>query len=97
VLDDLLTQPDAALPQGLAQCPRIDHAGDVAPMLRSAGLAVLLAALPEGLLRRIMLAATGAVAAPSMTTDLAASLTARGRALGQQRVRQRSAETAAAC
>ncbi|HSW05252.1 hypothetical protein [Aquabacterium sp.] len=83
VLDDLLTQPEAAMPRGLVRSPRIDHAGEVAAQLRSAGLAVLLAAMPPGLLRAIVIAATGATAASAMSAALAASLIARGRALGQ--------------
>lgn len=96
VLDDLLMQPEAAMPRGLLRCPRIDHAGEVAPKLHGAGLAVLLAALPRGLLREIVVAATGAEAPSSMTQDLAATLITRARALGQGGS-PRVAEAAGAC
>lgn len=81
-LQALLTAPAApALPNDGLGGPRIDSAAQVAPMLRAAGISVLLAAVPIGPLRSAV-AAVMAPAIPSpMALPLAESLVAQSLAL----------------
>ena len=80
-LQALLAMPEAQLlPRNVAPCPRIDTAEQVAPMLRTSGLAVLIASLPNGGLRRAAVAMLGTTAS-SMAQALAQSLVSRAQAL----------------
>jgi len=80
-LQALLAVPEAQLlPRNVAPCPRIDSAEQVAPMLRTSGLAVLIASLPSGGLRRAAVAMLGTTAS-SMAQVLAQSLVSRAQAL----------------
>lgn len=72
-----------SLPADIAPQARIDKAEQVAAQLQSSGAAVLLAALPDGPLRRAATAALSSAAAP-MTGELAQSLIQRARALSAQ-------------
>jgi hypothetical protein len=83
VLDDLLAQPESAMPRGLANVPRIDAAAQVGPLLKAAGTAVLLAALPAGTLREAVCQALAPVLPSPMSHELAETLISRARALGQ--------------
>jgi len=96
VLQALLDLPDSPLlPHDRVLCPRIDSAGQVAPMLRAAGAAVLLSALPPGPLRRAVEAAMAPTRASNMAPVLAQSLIERTRALVARH--DRSAQTAKDC
>jgi hypothetical protein len=80
-LHALLALPEAELlPRNVAPCPHIDAAEQVAPQLRGSGLAVLLASLATGSLRRTASAAFG-TAASSMAPVLAQSLVTRAQKL----------------
>lgn len=80
-LQALQALPDAQLlPRNVAPCPRIDTAEQVAPMLRTSGLGVLLASLPSGPLRRAATAVLGSTAS-TMAPALAQSLVARAQTL----------------
>lgn len=87
----LLALPEAELlPRNVAPCPMIDGAEQVAAQLRSTGLAVLLASLASGSLRRAAGAALGTQAS-SMAQVLAHSLVARAQKLGAPRAPRASA------
>jgi len=80
-LQALLALPDAqVLPRNVAPCPRIDNAEQVAPMLRTSGLGVLLASLPSGPLRRAAAALLGSTAS-TMASALAHTLVSRAQAM----------------
>jgi len=80
-LQALLALPDAqVLPRNVAPCPRIDAAEQVAPMLRTSGLGVLLASLPSGPLRRAATALLGSTAS-TMAPALAHTLVSRAQTL----------------
>jgi hypothetical protein len=80
-LQALLAMPDAqVLPRNVAPCPRIDTAEQVAPMLRTSGLGVLLASLPSGPLRRAATALLGS-AASTMAPALAHTLVSRAQTM----------------
>ena len=64
------------LPSNVAPCPRIDSAEQVAPMLRSAGVSVLLASMQPGPLRSVVGSALAGTPA-AMAAPLAQSLIAR--------------------
>lgn len=76
---DLLPLPGDVTPQ-----PRIDAAGQVASRLQTSGAAVLLAALPDGPLRRAATAAFAPATALAMAGELAQSLLQRARTLAAQ-------------
>jgi len=80
-LQALQTLPDTqVLPRNVAPCPRIDSAEQVAPMLRTSGVGVLLASLPGGPLRRAAVATLGSTAS-AMAPALAQALVARAQSL----------------
>jgi hypothetical protein len=80
-LKALLALPDAqVLPRNVAPCPRIDGAEQVAPVLRTSGLGVLLASLPSGPLRRAASALLGSTAS-AMAPALAQALVSRAQTL----------------
>lgn len=80
-LQALLALPDAqVLPRNVAPCPRIDSAEQVAPVLRTSGLGVLLASLPSGPLRRAASALLGSTAS-AMAPALAQALVSRAQTL----------------
>jgi hypothetical protein len=80
-LQALLALPEAqVLPLNVAPCPRIDNAEQVAPMLRTSGLGVLLASLSNGTLRRAAVAVLGTTPS-TMAPALAESLVTRVRTL----------------
>jgi hypothetical protein len=80
-LQALQALPDTqVLPRNVAPCPRIDSAEQVAPMLRSSGLGVLLASLPSGPLRRAATALLGSTAS-TMAAALAQALVTRAQTL----------------
>ena len=80
-LQALQALPDAqVLPRNVAPCPRIDSAEQVAPMLRTSGLGVLLASLPNGPLRRAATALLGSTAS-TMAAALAQALVSRAQTL----------------
>ncbi|NRF67257.1 hypothetical protein HLB44_09705 [Aquincola sp. S2] len=83
VFGDLLLQPESAMPFGLTPLARIESAAQVGPRLRAAGVAVLLAALPQGALRDAVCRALAPVEPARMTPELAETLIVRARALGQ--------------
>lgn len=81
-LRQLLAEPaSASIPLGLAACAEIESPAQVAPLLREAGAAVLLAALPEAALRDALGAALAPVTASPMATELALTLVARAETL----------------
>ena len=81
-LRTLLAEPDAAsIPIGLVTCPEIDSPAQVEPMLRLAGASVLLASLPDGVLREVVGAALAPVTASTMAPELAVTLVVRAEAL----------------
>jgi hypothetical protein len=80
-LQALLALPEAQLlPRNVAPCPRIDAAEQVAPMLRTSGLGVLIASLPSGPLRRAACALLGSTAS-TMAQALAHTLVSRAQTL----------------
>ncbi|HSW22731.1 MAG TPA: hypothetical protein VLJ62_08185, partial [Burkholderiaceae bacterium] len=80
-LHALQALPDTqVLPRNVAPCPRIDTAEQVAPMLRTSGLGVLLASLPNGPLRRAATALLGSTAL-TMAAALAQALVSRAQTL----------------
>lgn len=83
VFDDLLAQRDTVMPIGLAPLETIESAAQVGPRLRAAGVAVLLAALPPGTLRDAVCKALAPIEPSRMSAELAETLIARARALGQ--------------
>jgi len=84
-LQALQALPEAhVLPRNVAPCPRIDTGEQVAPMLRTSGLGVLLASLPSGPLRRAATAVLGTTAS-TMAPALAQSLVTRAQTLTVQR------------
>ena len=84
-LHTLLALPGTQiLPLDAAPCPRMDAADQVAPMLRTAGIEVLLAALPAGPLRRAVAALMAPAAASQMASALAQSLAERAAALARE-------------
>jgi len=86
-LQALLSLPDQqVLPRDLADCPRIDRPEQVAPLLRAAGAAVMLAALPAGPLRRAVASTLAPITASPMAGALAESLVARAQRLAAQPV-----------
>lgn len=86
-LQALLSLPDPqVLPGDLTECPRIDRPEQVAPLLRAAGAAVMLAALPAGPLRRAVASTLAPITASPMAGALAESLVARAQRLAAQPV-----------
>lgn len=84
-LQALLALPDQqVLPRDLADCPRIDCPEQVAALLRAAGAAVMLAALPVGPLRRAVSSTLAPITASPMAGALAESLVARAQRLALQ-------------
>ncbi len=84
-LQALLRLPETlTLPHDVAGCPRITAAGQVAPLLRAAGVGVLLASLPAGPLRRAAGALLAPLGASAMVGALAQSLVARTLLLAEQ-------------
>jgi hypothetical protein len=80
-LQALQTLPETQLlPRNVAPCPRIDSAEQVAPMLRTSGIGVLLASLPSGPLRRAATALLGSTAS-TMAPALAQSLVSRAQSM----------------
>lgn len=78
----LLAEPESAsIPIGLVACAEIEQPAQVEPVLRQAGAAVLLAGLPDGLLRAALGAALAPVTASPMAAELALTLIARTEAL----------------
>jgi len=89
-LQALQALPDAQLlPRNVAPCPRIDAAEQVAPMLRTSGLGVLLASLPNGPLRRAATALLGSTAS-TMAAALAHALVSRAQTLATRQAPVRS-------
>lgn len=81
-LRQLLAEPESAsIPIGLVAGAEIESPAQVEPVLRQAGAAVLLACLPDGLLRDALGAALVPVTASPMAAELALTLVARTEAL----------------
>jgi hypothetical protein len=84
-LQALLAQPAApANPVDLAACPRIDVAGQVGALLQIAGASVMVAALPQGPLRRATSAALAPATASPIGQELARSMVQRAQNLAAQ-------------
>jgi len=73
------------LPGNVAPSPRIDHAEQVAPQLRAAGVSVLLASMPPGPLRLVVGSALAPATPAQMAGPLAQSLIARVQTLREAR------------
>jgi len=76
--------PTQMLPSNVAPCPRIDNAEQVAPLLRNAGVSVLLASMQPGPLRSVVTTALATGAPAAMAAPLAQSLVARAVAMAAQ-------------
>jgi len=72
------------LPSNVAPCPPIDSAEQVAPLLRSAGVSVLLASMQPGPLRSVVSTVLAIGAPAAMAAPLAQSLIVRAAALAAQ-------------
>jgi hypothetical protein len=72
------------LPSNVAPCPRIDTGEQVGPLLRLAGMSVLLASMQPGPLRSVVTMAMAPATAAAMAGPLAQSLIARAITLAAQ-------------
>jgi hypothetical protein len=84
-MQTLLAQRDLhAFPQDTGKRPRIDTAEHVPTHLQVAGASVLLAAIPQGALRRAVSTAMAPTAAVAMACEMAQSLVTRAQSLAAQ-------------